>query len=210
MADRLRAARALAALVDPLVAGTHRLLIRLIGRFGWRYVLIGFAVAVYAAARYRTWIWVGVVVFCAAAWMHAPAADERPAEGEPEEEREAPVDPLPGILWELIGEAPGVHLPSIVRHLHETGLDAACDRADVRAALDRRGIPLRDSVREADGRVNKGVHRADLQAWEEALSPAAIEAGPKMRSYPATTPLSSGVAADTTAVATPPTPAETP
>lgn len=136
-----------------------------------------------------------------------PTRAEAPAEDAEPAAREAPVDPLPGILWALIGEAPGVHLPSIVRHLHQTGLDRACDRAAVRAALGRRGIPLRPSVREADGRVNQGVHRDDLKGWEEALSRAPIEAGPKTRSYPATTALTSDVAAPATGIATPSTPA---
>lgn len=136
-----------------------------------------------------------------------PARAEAPAEDAEPAAREAPVDPLPGILWDLIGEAPGVHLPSIVRHLHQTGLDRACDRAAVRAALGRRGIPIRPSVREADGRVNQGVHRDDLKGWEEALSQARAEAEPRARSYPATTALTSDVADPATAVATPSTPA---
>ncbi|MFE7072694.1 hypothetical protein ACFU96_21690 [Streptomyces sp. NPDC057620] len=114
------------------------------------------------------------------------------------------VDPLPGLLWELIGDAPGVHLKTVVAHLHTTGLDTACDRAKVRAALARRGITVKGSVREADGRVNEGVHRADLQGWEEARSPAAPAMAPEARSSPVATALTSNVAKPATAVATPP------
>jgi hypothetical protein len=206
MARLSRIARALAGLLDPLTAGARALILRLVARFGWRAVLLGAAVAVYSGARYQTWIPWGIAAFCAAAWMHAPGPDEQEA-GE-ELPVETPLDPLPDILWELIGEAPGVHLPSIVDHLHKTGLDTACDRADVRAALTRRGIPIRGSVRDADGRVNQGVHRADLKAWEQARSPACATPLPKGRSNAATTALTSDVAEAPTAVATPPTPAD--
>ncbi|MFG3170592.1 hypothetical protein [Streptomyces sp. NPDC048200] len=203
----------LAALIDPLTAGGRILVLRLAGRFGWRAVVVGVLVLVYAAPRYRTWIGPALLVLAGLAWMHAP--DETP-EAAPEAEgeqpsatvEEAPDDPLPPLLWELIGEARGVHLASIVDHLHKTGLDPACDRAAVRAALDRRRIPVRGSVREADGRVNQGVHRADLEAWEQAHSPAPSEGGPKSRSYPATTAVTSDVAAPATAVATPATPTD--
>ncbi|MBA4865934.1 hypothetical protein H1V43_32235 [Streptomyces sp. PSKA54] len=203
LADRVRAAL---ALLGPLGTGTRALLLRLIGQFGWKTVGAGAAVAVYTALRYRTWIAWMIAAWCVAAWMHAPDETAEP-EGE-QPPAEAPMDPLPDILWELIGDAPGVHLKTVVEHLHESGLDTTCDRAAVRAALGRRGIPVRGSVREADQRVNQGVHRADLKAWEEARSPAAVEASPKTRSNPATTPVTCDVAEPATAVATPPTPAD--
>lgn len=131
-----------------------------------------------------------------------PAEDEAQAGEEPLDE--TPVDPLPGILWDLIDQAPGVHLKTVVAHLHTTGLDTACDRADVRAALARRGIPMRGSVRDASGRVNEGVHRADLKGWEEAHSPTTPAGCPKTRSEPVATALTSDVATEATAVATPP------
>lgn len=205
-ADRVRA---LLPLLGPLGAGGQVLLLRLVGRFGWKMVLIGAAVAVYAAFRYRTWIAWMLVAWAVAAWMHAPdkATPAVTAEGE-ELPAELPVDPLPGILWDLIGDAPGVHLNSIVAHLHETRMDTTCDRAAVRAALGRRGIPIKASVREADGRVNHGVHGADLKAWEEARSPAPIEAELKPRSNPVATAVTCDVAEPATGVATPPAPAE--
>ncbi|MEV6014716.1 hypothetical protein [Streptomyces sp. NPDC051997] len=203
----------LAALIDPLTAGGRILLLRFADRFGWRAVAIGTLVLLYAAPRYRTWIGPALLVLAGLAWMHAPDKATEP-QPEPEGEQpseaveEVPADPLPALLWELIGEARGVHLATIVDHLHESGLDPACDRAAVRAALDRRRIPVRGSVREADGRVNQGVHRADLEAWEQAHSPSPSQGGPKRRSYPATTPVTSDVAAPATAVATPATPTD--
>ncbi|MFD7794341.1 hypothetical protein [Streptomyces sp. NPDC059759] len=203
----------LAALIDPLTAGGRILLLRLAGRFGWRAVAVGALVLVYAAPRYRTWIGPALLVLAGLAWMHAPDnTADTPQEPEGEQPSEAveekPDDPLPPLLWELIGEARGVHLASIVEHLHTSGLDPTCDRAAVRAALDRRRIPVRGSVREADGRVNQGVHRADLEAWEQTHSPAPSQGGPETRSYPATTAVTSDVAAPATAVATPATPTD--
>ncbi|UOB09090.1 hypothetical protein MQE23_08495 [Streptomyces sp. HP-A2021] len=203
-ADRVRA---VLALLGPLGAGSRALLLRLVGRFGWKTVLGVGAIAVFALFRYRTAIaWV-LAAWCAAAWMHAPnetAVEEAGEETPPA----SPEDPFPGMVWDLIGDAPGVHLKRVVEWLHETGLDTACTTADVRAGLTRRQIPIRASVRDAAGRVNQGVHRDDLEAWLKARSPAPPEPLSKTRSNPATTALTSDVAAAPTDVATPATPTE--
>lgn len=198
-------------------------------RFGASAALVVHLVGAWAFFFYGSWVAAGeIFVWLLLVGVFAPRehverlaarVEQRDAERSPQRARttgpaapvtpaarEAPADPLPRILWDLIGEAPGVHLPSIVRHLHQTGLDRACDRAAVRAALGRRGITIRPSVREADGRVNQGVHRDDLKAWEEARSPAPTAVGPKARSYSATEALTSDVAAPATGVATPSTP----
>lgn len=198
--------RALLPLLGSLGAGSRILLLRLAARLGWKGTLAALVVAGYAVARYRTaFAWM-LAAWCVAAWMHAPDREEQPAaEAGEQPPVETPTDPLPSLLWDLIGEAPGVHVKGIVEHLHETGRDPTCQPADVRAALGRRGIPVRASVRDAAGRVNQGVHRDDLTTWEQALSPAAPAPLSKARSNPATTPLTSGVADAATTVATPPT-----
>jgi hypothetical protein len=210
VADRVRV---VLALLGPLGAGSRVLLLRLVGRFGWKTVAAGALVAVYAAARYRTWIVWALLAWSIAAWMHAPQnTDEEPGgkeeETAPEGAEEPPADPFPGIVRDLIGDAPGVHLKTLLNHLHDTGLDPACTMADVTAALTRRRIPIRASVRDAEQRVNRGVHRADLEAWSEARSPVPAVALSKTRSNIATTALSSDVAESATDVATPPTLAE--
>lgn len=201
--------RTLLPLLGSLGAGSRILLLRLAARLGWKGTLAVLVVAGYSVVRYRpAFAWL-LAAWCVAAWMHAPNRQEQPTEEAGEQPPvEAPADPLPGILWDLIGEAPGVHVKAIAEHLHETGQDPACQPADVRAALGRRGIPLRGSVRDAAGRVNQGVHRADLDAWEQALSPTGTAPLSKTRSNAATTPLTSGVADAATAVATSPTPAD--
>jgi hypothetical protein len=205
-ADRVRA---VLALLGPLGAGSRVLLLRLVERFGWKTTLAGAAVGVFAMLRYRTAIAWMLAAWCLAAWMHAPnEVEEQPAEAGEEPPAETPEDPFPGMEWDLIGDAPGVHLKRVVEWLHETGLDTACTTADVRAGLTRREIPIRASVRDAAGRVNQGVHRDDLKVWLDARSPAATVPPSKTRSNPATTAMTSDVAAPATGVATPPTPGE--
>lgn len=201
--------RALLPLIGQLGPGSRALLLRLVGRFGWKTVLTGAAVAVFAVVRYRTAFGWLLAVWCAAAWMHAPSDDqERPAEAGEEQPAAAPEDPFPGMVWDLIGDAPGVHIKRVVEWLHETGLDTACTAADVTAGLTRRQIPIRASVRDATGRVNRGVHRDDLEEWLEARSPAVPAPLSKTCSRATTTALTSGVAAPATGVATPSTPTD--
>lgn len=206
LADKVRA---VLALLGPLGAGSQALLLRLLARFGRAWVFGGAAITVFALVRYRTAIaWV-LAVWCAAAWMHAPGpAREDTADAGGQQAPEAPEDPFPGMVWDLIGDAPGVHIKRIVEWLHDTGLDPACTPADVTAGLTRRGIPIRASVRAADGRVNRGVHRDDLDAWLGARSPAPSTPVAMPRSEPATTALTSGVADAATGVATPATPSD--
>lgn len=201
--------RALLPLLGQLGPGSRALLLRLVDRFGWKTVLTGAAVAVFATVRYRTAFGWLLAVWCAAAWMHAPSNDqERPAEAGEEDLPAAPEDPFPGMVWDLIGDAPGVHIKRVVEWLHETGLDTVCTAADVTAGLTRRQIPIRPSVRDATGRVNKGVHRDDLEEWLQAHSPAVPAALSKACSYSATTALTSDVADAPTDVATPSTPTD--
>ncbi|MEU8537136.1 hypothetical protein [Streptomyces parvulus] len=206
LADKVRAAL---PLLGSLGAGSRALLLRLVGRFGWKAVAVAGVFAVYAVARYRAaFVWL-LAAWCAAAWMHAPDDEEQPAEEAGEETpAESFHDPLPGFLWDLIGDAPGVHVKRVVAWLHENGWEEESSAADVRAALARRGIPLRASVRDAAGRVNQGVHREDLEAWEKDPSPPPPAGPSESRSYGPATPLTSGVAEAATAVATPPTPAD--
>lgn len=201
--------RALLPLLGSLGAGSRILLLRLAARLGWKGTLAALVVAGYAVARYRpAFAWM-LAAWCVAAWVHAPDREEQPAaEAGEQVPVEAPEDPLPGILWDLIGEAPGVHVKRVVSWLHENGWEEESSAADVRAALSRRGIPWRASVRGADGKVNQGVHRDDLKAWEKDHSPAAPAALSESRSYAPATPLTSGSYEAATAVATPPTPAD--
>ncbi|BBC35266.1 hypothetical protein SGFS_065600 [Streptomyces graminofaciens] len=157
LADRVRA---LLALTGPLGAGFRILLLRLVARFGWKTVLIGIGVLLYAANRYRTWIPYGLAIACAAAWMHAPKqADEPDDEADEETAGEEPTEPdsedVCDLVRDLIGDDRGVLLTALPGPLQ------AADTRAVREALARAGIRVREGVRTATGN-GPGVHRDDL------------------------------------------------
>ncbi|MEE1838191.1 hypothetical protein [Streptomyces sp. SP17KL33] len=102
----------------------------------------------------------------------APEETVEPATDEP------PADPLVEVMWELIGDAPGVHIKTLTEVLAKAAVKEgkpAPSKADVEAALAARKIPTRGSVRDARGKVNKGVHGADLWDWQMIPSPADTE-----------------------------------
>lgn len=147
----------------------------------------------WAAAFYGGWVAVGflTLVLAGVAAFLPPAATNRlaariearqltraQAENEALEEppAEPPEDPLVVLLNHLIGQAPGVHLKTLVERLEKGAAEAGQDppsTADVEASLAAHNIPLRRCVKDPHGRVNRGVHRADLEA---ALAPSPAEA----------------------------------
>lgn len=145
--------------------------------------------AVWAVAFYGGWVAVGVPLALACAvlrFVPRPTVDrltariearrQAPAEAQQEPVEEPPADPLVGFLRHLIGDAPGTHLKTLVEHLEKGAAEVGQEpptRAEVEAKLEARGIALRPSVRDVHGRVNRGVHRADLEA---ALTPSPDEA----------------------------------
>ncbi|MFI1723914.1 hypothetical protein [Streptomyces sp. NPDC020489] len=86
-----------------------------------------------------------------------------------------PADRLPHLVYRLIADAPGVHRKTLTEVLAQAaqkeGIEAPTE-AQVEAALSALGIPLRPSVRDARGKVNRGVHRDDLEAWAKTSSPS--------------------------------------
>lgn len=137
-----------------------------------------------------------------AAWLEKRDADA-PTEGELEAADGALVDPLVTVLWRLIGEAPGVHVKTLAEHLQTAAPEEVVDRPAVRAKLGALGITVKPSVRDARGRVNEGVHRADLQAWQTALPDPVPAVASGARSSPVATAVTCDVANTATAVATP-------
>lgn len=147
-------------------------------------------VAGYAAVNYNAWVTGGVTsVFVVLAFVFAPRdaleraaarleardkARHHPPQTAPDSAPETPGDPLVALLWQLIADAPGTHLKTLTHTIAQGALKQgapAPTKADVEAALTARGIPLRPSVRDTRGKVNRGVHREDLTAWQETTSP---------------------------------------
>ncbi|MFF4552736.1 hypothetical protein [Streptomyces sp. NPDC001422] len=90
-----------------------------------------------------------------------PSADAAPKPA-PEGEREA----VRRLLLDLIGEAHGVHLRTVLAHLQEHGQWEGRTVAELRVHLEALGIPVQPKVK-VGGTPTRGVLRADL----EALSP---------------------------------------
>ncbi|MET7933475.1 hypothetical protein [Streptomyces sp. NPDC005322] len=148
---------------------------------GWRaalgpavraLVLAGAAVVVWLIVRARPWLmWV-----LAAGWLIAAWRASRPASGEEAEADAAGADPAAAeeafrqLLRDAVGDRTGVHLVDVLALLHRAGHFPGWEVADVRAACERAGVPVRRSVKVA-GKVTWGVHRDDLPGPAEAPSP---------------------------------------
>lgn len=205
------------------------LLTGLLGPGRWLAAHFGMSTAwgVHAAAVWMIFYYGGVVATgVAAVWLLAvllftpreylerlatsiERLGNRPDEDAEDEEEPPPTDPLVALLWHLIGDAPGAHLKTAARRMQEASgqpVDRASVRARVaaiRARLNALHIPVKASVRDAAGKVNEGVHRDDLEAWEEALSPTATGTPSEARSEPVARPVTCDVGKSATAVATP-------
>ena len=185
-------------------------------RFGTSAAWAVHAIAIWAISFYGSWTAAGIIlVWLLAILLFVPREDlerlaawiEYRTTGGPElpaeDPDEAPVDTLVAVLRRLIADAPGVHLKTLAEHLQAAAPEEALDRAAVRAKLAALQMPTRASVRDASGRVNEGVHRADLVAWLKALPTPAPGAPPEARSGPVATALTCDVADAPTPVATP-------
>lgn len=86
-------------------------------------------------------------------------APEPPVEAKPEDYRET----VRRLLLDLIGEARGVHLRTVLAHLQEHGQWEGRTVAELRVHLEALHIPVRPKVKVA-GTPTRGVLRADLDA----------------------------------------------
>lgn len=157
---------------------------RLLARRGWtalgehldgweRYGAVAAAgyAAVYASVQApqaaRFVVSGAVVAWCVAAWWMAPPAEaEVPAETAVEEQpASSSQDVYAATLdWirQQIGDRQGVHLRDLLDHAQAHGMFEALDVTELRAHLERWGIPVRDRVRVRGLGVTVGVYRPDL------------------------------------------------
>ncbi len=183
------------------------------GRPGVAWTL--YAGSVWAPAYYGGWVAVGVPAVWVAltlAFMprdfkdRASAWIERHITARPTPGEEPAAPPIVAVMWGLIGDAPGVHLKTLAATLQEAlpeGVEEVVDKAAVRAKLAALRIPTKGSVRDAAGRVNEGVHRTDLKAWEAALPDHSPDTPTGARSDPGSDALTSEVAERRKVAATP-------
>lgn len=162
LADRVRA---WLAVLGPLGEGSIVLMLRLLTRFGWMPVAVGVGVVACAVNRYRTWIvWI-LLVWCAAAWMHAPAEADEPRD---EPAGETPTGPDPqdvlDLVRDLIGDDRGVLLTGLRQPFR------VADTRAVREVLAAADIRVREGVRTGRGN-GPGVHRDDVPPVSPTLDP---------------------------------------
>ncbi|TQF04775.1 hypothetical protein E6W39_24290 [Kitasatospora acidiphila] len=124
------------------------------------------------------WLVGGTCVWCVAAWraQPGPALEEQPADVPPE-----PAEPVHTDteiytsavehLRELIGDRNGVHLTEVLADWQSRGWVGQVPAAELGRQLQRRGIPVRASLK-VSGAVGPGVHRDDLPAAAEPLPEA--------------------------------------
>lgn len=189
--------------VDRLAIGTRALL----RQFGgwllpgvWRTALArvvgstvaaGFALTV--VGRAPVLLWPASAAWAVAAWRTG-RADERRRRAEAE---------LVQLLDEMIGPRNGVLLADVLAALHAEQLLTDWDVRELRAAVERVGVSVRDSLK-VEGRVSVGVHREDLDAVLAPLParattppPPGSSAGQGPTTSPTTsvvTPIGGGVA----------------
>lgn len=130
------------------------------------------------------WLVGGTCAWCVAAWRAEP--DQTPTTRADPTAEPAHTDAeiyasAVEHLQTLIGDRNGVHLSEILTTWQTAGWVGQIPAAELGRQLQRRGIPIRSSIKVA-GATNAGVHRDDLPAAAEPLpqplpDPALADAG---------------------------------
>lgn len=120
------------------------------------------------------WLAGATCAWCVAAWRAEPEteAEEQPKQDAPAAPANSDAEiyeSTVGYLRALIGDRNGVHLSEALAGLQEQGhVDRAVTAAEFGRQLQRRGVPVRASLKVA-GSVGPGVHRDDLPAPAQPL-----------------------------------------
>lgn len=135
-------------------------------------ILGALAYALWAVVRALPWLmWLLVGWWLRAAWKAGRSAPADPAEDDPARAaHDQHVRVLRKLLLDLMGTGAGVHLRTVLAHLQEHGQWEGRKVSDLRAHLERLGVPVDRNVK-VGGVPTWGVRRRDL----EAPSPAAAE-----------------------------------
>lgn len=151
---------------------------------GWQAALGSWLrLAALAAVGYTTFracrAWPGLLWGAAGCWVLLAWRAGAPAVREPLDEEPPAADPIRALLWQLIGDAPGVHLNTVLAHLQEHGHHPSWKVADLRRHLERHGIPV-DPKLKLSGIPTRGVRRDALgtppPTADRAASPSASTA----------------------------------
>lgn len=135
-----------------------------------RIALLGLlAYVLWAIVRALPWLmWLLGALWLRAAWRAArmlPAAGgEEPAgQRSPSSADDVRTATLEWV-WQLIGDRQGVHLRDLLAHAQAHGMFEGLEVSDLRAHLERWGIPVQKRVRVRGLGVTVGIHRDDLPA----------------------------------------------
>ncbi|MFI0268581.1 hypothetical protein [Streptomyces luteogriseus] len=131
-----------------------------------RLVVLGVALcAVWAVVRAWPWL-MGLLAGCwiRAAWRAGKATSPEAADEPPADAPAMPdVEAVRRLLLDVMGDASGVHLRTVLAHLQEHGQWEGRKVADLRVHLERLDIPVDRGVKV--GRTPTwGVRRRDLEA----------------------------------------------
>ncbi|MEV7154891.1 hypothetical protein AB0N77_09730 [Streptomyces misionensis] len=147
---------------------------------GWRAALgCWVRLAVLTLGMYLLWrlvravpslMWLLSGVWVIAAWRAGRNATAAVEEGEEEESAAPDAEAVRTLLLALMGDGSGVHLRTVLAHLQEHGQWEGRTMADLRARLDRLGIPFDRNVKVA-GVPTWGVRKRDLEAPSPAAAP---------------------------------------
>jgi hypothetical protein len=169
-----------------VAAAHHPIVTGLLGPGTWIAARLGTGpawavhiVSVWAVAFYRGWVAVAVPTLWAVAIAAfiprdylvraaeaVEAIDVRRRKPAPDTPPGGELEAVRRLLLDLIGEARGVHLRTVLDHLQEHGQWEGRTVADLRVHLEALGIPVQPKVK-VNGVPTRGVYRADL----DALSP---------------------------------------
>lgn len=128
---------------------------RLFGVFAAGWMLGGMLLAA------RPLLWITAGAWCVAAYRTTRTV----------ERREASEAAFVQWIRDQIGDRNGVLLAELLAGLHAAGMHLDWDVTDVRAVVERLGIPVRDAIK-VSGSVSIGVHVDDLTAvWDVDITP---------------------------------------
>ena len=119
------------------------------------------------------WHWIWAAALAAAILTAYLTADQTEPAIEDQAEEEAELTPEEIVLQlvvDLIGDAPGIHLDTLLDRLREVPQWAAMERDDLRLVLDAVGCPIRRKLRVGDRTGIAGVHRDDAHTALQALA----------------------------------------
>ncbi|MFE4051221.1 hypothetical protein [Streptomyces sp. YIM B13518] len=108
-------------------------------------------------------MWVISAGWTVAAWRAGRPAAEEPEEPPAETPPTLDRDAVQTLLLEAMGDAPAVHLRTVLAHLQERGQWEGRTVGDLRSALEALEIPVQPKVKVAGSKSpTRGVRRADL------------------------------------------------